>query len=314
MNRLIAVILLTLFTVISWTYNVSAKSPDRKAAYEVFCKAQKSFESPDGTIRYIDSGQSERVMVLLHGVPASGWVYRKMIDSLVASGFRVIIPDLLGFGTSAIPKSDSLYSPGKHAMRLRALMDALEVLSWTHVCHDYGSLVTWELFRQSPERINGLVLLNSIIYKEGFRPPVPLKNGLKRKMAMAMYRSRLTNRMMLKQLFKMGVTEKKVSAETLWGYQAPLLRKRTKGMANFFANEYNELPDYSSVVSSVDVPVLVIWGKTDEMLVWIDQSERVVEEMSIPISNVQLVDFKHFIQEENPAVLCWEISRWLYQD
>ena len=50
--------------------------------YSKFRKSQKSFLSTDGTIKYIDKGKG-KVILLLHGIPTSSWLYRKMIDGLV---------------------------------------------------------------------------------------------------------------------------------------------------------------------------------------------------------------------------------------
>jgi pimeloyl-ACP methyl ester carboxylesterase len=60
---------------------------------------QKSFSSSDGVLKYIDEGKGD-VILLLHGIPTSSWLYRKMIADLVMKGHRVIAPDMLGFGNS----------------------------------------------------------------------------------------------------------------------------------------------------------------------------------------------------------------------
>ena len=112
--------------------------------YDTFREQQESYTTTDGTIKYIDRGEGP-VIVLLHGVPTSGWLYRKMTDPLVAGGYRVIAPDMLGFGSSDSPKGYEIYSEEKHAQRLLELMDHLAINSWTHVMHDAGGLWTWEL-------------------------------------------------------------------------------------------------------------------------------------------------------------------------
>ena len=70
--------------------------------YQSFRNSQKTFNSSGGNIRYVDQGTGD-VILLLHGIPASSWLYRKMIDSLSAD-HRVIAPDMLGFGSSDNPK------------------------------------------------------------------------------------------------------------------------------------------------------------------------------------------------------------------
>ena len=129
-----------------------------QSTYEDFKNEQKSFTSSDGVLKYIDKGDGP-VLVLLHGVPTSGWLYRKMIDPLVAGGYRVVVPDMLGFGSSDSPKGYDIYNQQNHARRLLELMDHLQVDSWTHAMHDAGGLWTWELFKLAPSRIKKLVFV-----------------------------------------------------------------------------------------------------------------------------------------------------------
>ena len=129
---------------------------EQQITYDSFSQSQKSFSTPDGTISYIDKGQGP-VIVLLHGVPTSGWLYRKMIDPLVDQGYRVVAPDMLGFGNSDSPKGYEVYSEDKHAERLLALMDHLNIDQWAHAMHDAGGLWTWELLERQPHRILSLI-------------------------------------------------------------------------------------------------------------------------------------------------------------
>ena len=72
-------------------------------------------------------------------------------------------------------------------------MDFLEIKNWNHVFHDAGGLWTWELLRLSPERITNLIILNSVIYEEGFKPPIRFKKGFLAKFIMKMYSSHNIN-------------------------------------------------------------------------------------------------------------------------
>lgn len=108
--------------------------------YSNFRSSQKSFNSKDGIIKYIDQGK-EAVILLLHGVPTSSWLYRKMITRLSKNN-RVIAPDILGFGNSDSPKGYEVYSEENHALRLLDLMTSLNINNWTHVMHDASGLWT----------------------------------------------------------------------------------------------------------------------------------------------------------------------------
>jgi len=266
--------------------------------YSEFRKEQHSFLSTHGTIKYIDKGQGD-VILLLHGVPTSGWLYRKMIDDL-AKTHRVIAPDMLGFGSSNSPKGYEIYEPKEHANRLLGLMSFLKINSWNHVFHDAGGLWTWELLKQAPEKVKNLVILNTIIFSDGFNPPIRFEKGIIAKLIMSMYSNGISTNMMLNGLFKTGLMKNNLSKQDLEGYKNPLLESKTKAMYQFFSNTCNNLPDYSEVIENLKMPKLLIWGKHDSFLVFNKMKAKVVSSLNLKTENIHLIEAKHFIQEEKP--------------
>jgi len=267
--------------------------------YSEFRKEQQAFLSSHGTIKYIDKGQGE-VIVLLHGIPTSGWLYRKMIDVL-AENYRVIVPDMLGFGSSDSPKGYDLYAPQEHANRLLELMNNLKIKNWSHVFHDAGGLWTWELLKQAPNKVKNLIILNTIIFEAGFNPPIRFKKGIISRFIMSLYTSRITAGVMISGLFKTGLTDAKIlTKQDIEGYKKPLLEGKTKAMYHFFSNTCNNLPDYSEVISKLTMPKILIWGKEDSFLVFNDMKEKIKQHLIPSEENIHLIDAKHFIQEEKP--------------
>ena len=266
--------------------------------YSQFRTQQKAFETKDGNIHYTDKGKGPAI-VLLHGVPTSSWLYRNMIDRL-AKNHRVIAPDMLGFGSSDSPKGYDIYSETNHAKRLLALLDHLNIKTWTHVMHDAGGLWTWELFKKAPNRIENLVMLNTIIYEPGFNPPIRFKKGFLARTAMWSYRNGITTNMMLKGLFKSGMTENTLNKIDVAGYKKPLKEGKTKAMYYFFTQTCNDLTNYQPTISKINIPVAVIWGKNDSFLKWKPQSDRVIKDLNITKKNIHLLEAQHFIQEEKP--------------
>lgn len=282
-----------------------------QTTYQGFRQNQKTFKTSDGAIAFIDRGQSDKVILLVHGVPTSGWLYRKMIDPLVAQGYRVIVPDMLGFGSSDNPKGYEVYSEENHAKRLIELMDHLGIKTWSHVMHDAGGLWTWELLKKDKNRIENLIILNSIIYEEGFDPPVRFKKGIIAKMAMWGYRNGITTNVMLKNLFSSGMIENTLNKADIEGYKTPLKEGKTRGMYYFFTQTCQELSDYRPITIKVRIPTSVIWGKKDEFLLWTPQASEVIDNLSINDNNVHLLDAKHFIQEEQPDAVIKYILKLL---
>ena len=283
-----------------------------KPTYGDFRNNQQTFKSEDGTIKYIDRGEGE-VILLLHGIPTSGWLYRKMIDSLVQKGYRVVVPDMLGFGSSDSPKGYDLYNPESHCKRLLDLMDHLQINNWTHLFHDAGGLWTWELFKMAPNRIQKLVVLNSIIYEAGFDPPMRFEKGVFTKLSMSFYSNKLTNRTIMKKLFKNGLMQNNLTANELEGYKKPLIEGKTNALYTFFSSTCNSLPDYRETIKNIEVPVMIIWGKHDKMLRWNPIAEAVTNDLKIQPENIHVIDAKHYIQEESTDEILRYIEAFISQ-
>lgn len=299
MIKIFLLLLLALPLLVSCGSFSSETSKD----YQTFRISQKSHEVQDGHLSYVDKGQGE-VILLLHGVPSSGWLYRKMIDGLVEQGYRVIAPDMLGFGNSANPKGYEIYSAEAQAKRIVSLMDHLKIKKWNHVFHDVGGTWTWELMKEHEDRVNKLVMLNSITLSEGFHPPVRMKPGNLSKAAMWGYRNGVTTNLLLNRLFEDALVDpNSLSESDRAGYKIPLLEGKTKAMYYFFTQTCNHSPDYSDVINKVRTPMSVIWGKYDTMLQWQPQSEKILKTKLVSKNDVHLIEARHFIQEEQPELV-----------
>ena len=90
-------------------------------------------------MHYIDEGPPNAPPVLLlHGNPTWGYLWRDTIPPLLAAGYRVIEPDQIGFGLSEHPHSAGAHSLDNHAANLVALLDQLDLNGVFFVCHDWG--------------------------------------------------------------------------------------------------------------------------------------------------------------------------------
>jgi pimeloyl-ACP methyl ester carboxylesterase len=111
-----------------------------------------------GTVSYLDEGRGEPIL-FVHGTPTWSFEYRHLIRALSAS-HRCIAPDHLGFGLSERP-ADFPYTPEAHAGVLAQLVERLGLERFTLVVHDFGGPIGLPLALDRPERIRGLVLLNT---------------------------------------------------------------------------------------------------------------------------------------------------------
>jgi haloalkane dehalogenase len=127
------------------------------------------FASADGRMHYVDEGPEDgRPVVLLHGNPTWGYLYRNFIPPLVEAGHRTIVPDHLGFGRSDKPDEPYLYRVPRHAERLDALLESLDLSGATVVPQDWGGPIGLRWATRHPQRVHGLFILNT--FAHGFRP------------------------------------------------------------------------------------------------------------------------------------------------
>ena len=107
-------------------------------------------------------------LVLLHGWPQHGWMWRKLLAPLAAE-YRVIVPDLRGFGRSDAPPGD--YLKRTLAADVLELLDVLEIERARLLGHDWGGWVSWLLALEHPERVERLATLDILPPWPGRRSP-----------------------------------------------------------------------------------------------------------------------------------------------
>ena len=111
-------------------------------------------------MHYIDEGVGDPV-VLLHGNPTWGFLWRKTIPPLLAAGHRVIVPDQIGFGLSEKPTREHEHSLDGHAANLTSLMRQLDLQRITVVCHDWGGPTGLAFALSNPARVRALVIMST---------------------------------------------------------------------------------------------------------------------------------------------------------
>lgn len=112
-------------------------------------------------VAYIDEGPRDAPIVLLmHGEPTWSFLYRKMIPVLVNAGYRVLVPDQIGFGRSDKPARKSDYSYFNHVQWMCAWMETLNLQRMTLFCQDWGSLIGLRMVAHAPDRFDRIVLAN----------------------------------------------------------------------------------------------------------------------------------------------------------
>jgi pimeloyl-ACP methyl ester carboxylesterase len=101
-----------------------------------------------------------RPVVLLHGFPDSGRLWRHQVPALAGAGFRVIVPDLRGYGRSDKPEPVDAYSIPVLAGDVMAILAELEIGKAHVVGHDWGAALAWALASFVPGSVDHLVVLS----------------------------------------------------------------------------------------------------------------------------------------------------------
>jgi soluble epoxide hydrolase/lipid-phosphate phosphatase len=95
-------------------------------------------------------------VLLLHGFPELAYSWRHQIGPLADAGFRVIAPDMRGFGASDAPADAQTYSVKNTVADVTGLLDALEIERAIWIGHDWGSMPAWYSGVYAPERVLGM--------------------------------------------------------------------------------------------------------------------------------------------------------------
>ncbi len=138
----------------------------------------KIFDYQNQPIFYRLSRQSDEILLLLHGFPASSFDYHKIWDALAAE-FSVLAFDLIGYGFSAKP-ADFDYTTFQQAEVLQALLEHLKIRKVHILAQDYGNTITQELLARTAENrlnfeIKTICFLNGALFPETHRPVLAQK-------------------------------------------------------------------------------------------------------------------------------------------
>ncbi|GAB5458892.1 MAG: haloalkane dehalogenase [Henriciella sp.] len=111
---------------------------------------------------YLDEGPRDApVFLCLHGQPSWSYLYRKMAPVFLDAGYRVVAPDLYGFGRSDKPVEQEIYTYHFHRTSLLAFVEALDLSDICLVCQDWGGLLGLTLPMEAPQRYSRLLVMNT---------------------------------------------------------------------------------------------------------------------------------------------------------
>jgi pimeloyl-ACP methyl ester carboxylesterase len=203
-----------------------------------------------------------RPILLLHGFPDTYNVWRKQFGALVDAGYRVIAPDLRGYGESDAPRTVDAYGVAHLRADMAGLLDAMEVERAYVVGHDWGSIIGWQMCMYTPERVECFAALSV------GHPDAYAKAGIGQKMRAwyaALFQLPGIAESMLRAGDLMALKPYAVDDEQLAEWRANLAREgRLTAALNYYrANRHLAL---SGEYPPVKAPVLGIFSEGDPAL------------------------------------------------
>ncbi|MCP2170497.1 alpha/beta fold hydrolase [Goodfellowiella coeruleoviolacea] len=261
-------------------------------------------ETIDGLpVFYREAGPRDApAIVLLHGFPTSSHMYRNLIPAL-ADRYRVIAPDLIGFGNSAMPSVEEFtYSFDELTRVTAALLDRLGVDRYALYVQDYGAPVGWRLASRSPERVTAIVTQSGNAYTEGFvdefwaplfaYAATPTHDS--EQDARGMYTLESTRWQYLH-----GVPDESLVSPDNWIHDQALLDR--PGNAEIQLALFRDYPTNAALYPEVQryfrtsqVPLLAVWGANDE--IFGPDGARAFQR-DLPDAEIHLLDTGHFALE-----------------
>lgn len=260
----------------------------------------------DGVKLYTKVAGQGLPCVFIHGGPGSG---SQVIETLAGQGleqhFQMIYLDQRGSGRSASdPRKD--YTLARVVQDLEELRQQLHLTQWVVMAHSFGGIIATEYARKYPERVQGLVLVNSILnlpasmestVAYGYpllppqaRPPLDPAAPLPQRYGMVM--SLLNQQQLLGQLmYAHDSTARRIKramqGTTTNGDLATVVTQ-TAAIADY-------VQDFTPKSAQLRMPVLVVTGR-DDYIVGPDQYKS----FRFPLQQVVILPGKHFTFLENP--------------
>ncbi len=271
-----------------------------REAIEGHAAAGRRFEAAGVGSFALSAGTGEPV-VLLHGVPVSSYLYRKVVPALAARGLRGVAFDFPGLGLAQRPAGFD-YSWSGLAAWTGAAIDALGIERCHLVVHDIGGPVGFEWAIRNPERVLSLTALNTLVDAAHFHRPWTMHPFSVRGVGEVWLRA--TPRFLFSELFYLqGVEDREAVPRTEVYAHHALLRRSDGGRAFLRIMRGFELTEAKERfllegLGRRGYPAQVVWGRRDPAL---GERRRAAVQAALRVEEPTLLDAKHFLQEDQAA-------------
>ena len=252
-------------------------------------------------IHYIDEGsENTNTVLLLHGEPTWGYLYRNFIDPLVEKGLRVVVPDLPGFGKSDKLSKREGYTYEKFVKWMDVWLNEIDLKNITFFGQDWGGLIGLRLVVNNQDRFDNIVLSNTGL-PTGDRPLGEAFESWKNY-------SQTVENFHIGGIVK-GGTVTEMSQETIDAYNAPFPDDSYKEAARQFpllVPNSTDDPSYQNNVEAWEIlkkwekPLLCAFSDQDHIFKGVENTFIKHIPGTEGINHVQIQGAGHFLQEDKP--------------
>jgi pimeloyl-ACP methyl ester carboxylesterase len=259
----------------------------------------------DQRLFYREAGSSNApVVVLLHGFPASSFMFRALIPQL-ADSYRVIAPDHLGFGFSDAPSVEEFeYTFDALAELTWQLLTKLGVERCALYVQDYGAPVGWRLALAHPEAVSAIISQNGNGYEAGFVEAswAPVRDYWREQNpeTEAALRTALTLDAIRWQYLH-GVADASLVSPDTWYHDHAQVSRPGNDLIQLrlfadYASNLDLYPRLHEYLRDSAVPLLAAWGRNDEIF---GPAGAEAFRADLPNAEIHLLDGGHFILESH---------------
>jgi haloalkane dehalogenase len=246
-------------------------------------------------LHHIDEGEGPTVLCF-HGEPTWSYLYRKMLERLVAARHRVVCPDFVGFGRSDKPTDPEWYTYERHVDTVSRHLDALDFEDATVVVQDWGGPIGLRWAVENADRVGRLVILNTGLFSgrvsKGF-------------MAWRSFVER-TPDLPIGKIIE-GATTTDLEPDVVAAYEAPFPTPESKAGAQRFPlivpmSEDDagaaEMAAVRDALGNWEKPVLVAFSDSDPVFPYPKAGEQFTALMPTAGEQVRVEGAAHFLQED----------------
>ena len=259
---------------------------------------------------------SAPVILLVHGFPASSFMFRELIPRL-ADNYRVVAPDLPGFGFTQVPaERNYVYSFDQLALTTEAFTKALEINRYAIYVFDYGAPTGFRLAMVHPEKVTAIVTQNGNAYDEGLGDAWdPIRKYWAAPTA--------ENRDILRQSiltaggtrwqYTHGVANPESVAPEAYTLDTALLERAGNKEIQLdlfldYASNVKLYPKFQEYFRKSKPPLLAIWGKNDPFFI---PAGAEAFRKDLPNAQIQFLDTGHFATETHAVEIAAAMKEFL---